>query len=96
MALTTAPRVLLVGAGPVGIELAGEIKAVWPDKQVTLVDLADDVLGPRFRPELKAELRRQLSDIGVELLLGSPLREGPPGLPASGRPSPSSTESESP
>ncbi len=35
-ALAAAARVLLVGAGPVGIELAGEIKAVWPSKQVTL------------------------------------------------------------
>ncbi len=80
-ALTAAPRVLLVGAGPVGIELAGEIKAVWPDKHVTLLDVADDVLGARFRPELKAELRRQLSDIGVELLLASPLLESPPTAP---------------
>src|ERR1700722_8736581 len=30
MALTQAERVLLVGAGPVGIELAGEIRHVWP------------------------------------------------------------------
>jgi NADH dehydrogenase FAD-containing subunit len=43
--------------------------------------VADDVLGARFRADLKAELRRQLSDIGVELLLSSPLREGPPTLP---------------
>jgi NADH dehydrogenase FAD-containing subunit len=77
-ALAAAQRVLLLGAGPVGIELAGEIKAVWPDKQVTLLDVADDVLGTRFRPELKAELRRQLGDIGVEVLLASPLRENPP------------------
>ena len=53
-ALAAAARVLLVGAGAVGIELAGEIKAVWPSKQVTLVDVADDVLGGPFRPELKA------------------------------------------
>jgi NADH dehydrogenase FAD-containing subunit len=77
-ALTAAPRVLLIGAGPVGIELAGEIKAVWPDKHVTLLDVADDVLGERFRPDLKAELRRQLSEIGVTLMLSSPLVEGPP------------------
>lgn len=77
-ALTAAPRVLLIGAGPVGIELAGEIKAVWPDKQVTLLDVADDVLGDRFRPDLKAELRRQLREIGVGLMLSSPLRDGPP------------------
>jgi NADH dehydrogenase FAD-containing subunit len=80
-ALAAASGVLILGAGPVGIELAGEIKAVWPDKAVTLVDLADDVLGARFKPELKAELRRQLGEIGVELVLGSPLLDDPPGTP---------------
>jgi apoptosis-inducing factor 2 len=81
VALQAAPRVLLVGAGPVGVELAGEIKAVWPDKQVTLLDVADDVLGTRFRPDLKAEVRRQLEAIGVELMLSSPLLEAPQGAP---------------
>ena len=80
--LAAATSVLLVGAGPVGIELAGEIKAVWPGKPVTLLDAADDILGERFRPELKAELRRQLAVIGVRLMLGSPLRESPPTAPA--------------
>jgi apoptosis-inducing factor 2 len=80
-ALSAAHRVLLLGAGPVGVELAGEIKSAWPDKHVTLLDVADDVLGARFRPDLKAELRRQLGDRGVELLLSSPLREGPPTPP---------------
>jgi NADH dehydrogenase FAD-containing subunit len=76
--LTEANRVLLVGAGPVGIELAGEIIAKWPDKHVTLLDLADDVLGDRFRPDLRAELRTQLLDLGVELVLGEGLSEFPP------------------
>jgi NADH dehydrogenase FAD-containing subunit len=80
-ALAAAGRVLLIGAGAVGIELAGEIKARWPAKQVTLLDAADDVLGARFRPDLKAELRRQLAGLGVEVLLSSPLRE-PPAVPA--------------
>ena len=72
---------LLVGAGAVGIELAGEIKAVWPSKQVVLVDMADDVLGGPFRPELKAELRRQLAELDVQVLLGSPLVAEPPTEP---------------
>jgi NADH dehydrogenase FAD-containing subunit len=80
-ALAGAGRVLLIGAGAVGIELAGEITAAWPGKQVTLLDAADDVLGERFRPDLKAELRRQLTDRGVQLVLGSPLREAPPTAP---------------
>jgi apoptosis-inducing factor 2 len=80
-ALAAANRVLLIGAGPVGIELAGEIKSVWPDKQVTLLDAADDVLGARFRAKVKAEVRRQLAEIGVGLMLSSPLREPPPAAP---------------
>jgi NADH dehydrogenase FAD-containing subunit len=80
-ALAAAARVLLVGAGAVGIELAGEIKAVWPSKQVTLMDVADDVLGAPYRADLKAELRRQLAALGVQVLLGSPLQAAPPTEP---------------
>ncbi|HEY3833218.1 MAG TPA: FAD-dependent oxidoreductase [Acidimicrobiia bacterium] len=76
--LVRADRVLLIGAGAVGIELAGEIVAKWPDKLVTLLDLADDVLGDRFRSDLRAELRNQLVEIGVELVLGEGLRSLPP------------------
>jgi NADH dehydrogenase FAD-containing subunit len=76
--LEHAGRVLLVGAGPVGIELAGEIHSIWPDKHITLLDFADDVLGERFRPDLRAELRAQLTDIDVDLVLGDGLRGLPP------------------
>ncbi len=76
-ALAGAGRVLLIGAGAVGVELAGEIAAAWPGKRVTLLDAADDILGERFRPDLKAELRRQLGDLGVEVLTASPLRALP-------------------
>ena len=77
-ALTRADRVLLVGAGPVGIELAGEIRHVWPNKSIVLLDVADEILGGPYNPELKAELRRQLLEARVELILGSPLRQPPP------------------
>jgi apoptosis-inducing factor 2 len=80
-ALAGAQRVMLLGAGPVGIELAGEIAAVWPDKDVVLVDMADDVLEGPFTPELRAELRRQLGEAGVTLMLGSPLRTLPDSVP---------------
>jgi NADH dehydrogenase FAD-containing subunit len=80
-ALDQADRVLLVGAGPVGIELAGEIRAVWPEKSIVLLDVADEVLGGPYKAELKAELRRQLLETRVELILGSPLREAPPTEP---------------
>jgi apoptosis-inducing factor 2 len=85
-ALRDARRVLLVGAGPAGIELAGEIKTAFPDKHVTIADIAPDILTGPFEQGLRDELRRQLDDIGVELKLGSALTELPreaPGVPAS-------------
>jgi NADH dehydrogenase FAD-containing subunit len=80
-ALAQADRVLLVGAGPVGIELAGEIRHVWPKKSILLLDVADEILGGPYIPELKAELSRQLVESHVELILGSPLRQAPPTEP---------------
>ncbi len=53
-ALSQADRVLLLGAGPVGIELAGEIRAVWPEKSIVLLDERDEVLSGPFMPELRA------------------------------------------
>jgi NADH dehydrogenase FAD-containing subunit len=82
--LVSARHALLIGAGAVGIELAGEIKAKWPDKVVTLLDSGNDVLGDQFRPELRAELRAQLVEIGVELELGVQLR-GLPGTAEAAR-----------
>jgi apoptosis-inducing factor 2 len=77
-ALSEARHALLLGGGPVGVELAGEIRAAWPDKAVTIVDMANDIMGDRFSDELRSELRRQLEEINVELVLGSarPRRAG--------------------
>ncbi|HEX6470033.1 MAG TPA: FAD-dependent oxidoreductase [Streptosporangiaceae bacterium] len=80
-ALQEAGRVLLLGAGPVGLELAGEIKAVWPDKGVTLVEPLDDIVAGDYDAELRAELRRQLAEMDVELVLGTSLAAEPPGRP---------------
>src|SRR3981081_839539 len=80
-ALAQAERGPLMGAGPVGIELAGEIRHVWPDKSIVLLDVADEILGGPYKPELKAELRRQLIEARVELILGSPLHQAPPTQP---------------
>jgi NADH dehydrogenase FAD-containing subunit len=79
-ALLAADRVLIVGAGPAGLELAGEIKAFHPGKQVTIADIARDVLSGPYDQELRDELRRQLGGLGIELRLGAALGELP-GVP---------------
>lgn len=80
-ALVAADRVLLLGAGPVGLELAGEIKAVWPDKSVTVVDPADDIVAGGYPEEFRADLRGQLADLGIDLVLGTGLWDDPPSDP---------------
>lgn len=80
--LERSRRVLLLGAGPVGLELAGEIRSRWPDKAVTIVDPEREILSggfvagfdPRVAAELRGSLRRQLTDLGVELVLGTSVR----------------------
>jgi NADH dehydrogenase FAD-containing subunit len=81
-ALCAADRVLLIGAGPSGLELAGEIKAVFPHKHVSIVDQAQDILEGPYDQALRDELRRQLGELGVELRLGTPLKALPSIAPA--------------
>jgi NADH dehydrogenase FAD-containing subunit len=75
--LAGAGRVLILGSGPVGLELAGEIKDVWPDKDVTIVSPAESLL-PGFLPEVRAELHRQLDVLDITVLLGAALTAPPP------------------
>jgi apoptosis-inducing factor 2 len=76
-ALLAADRALIVGAGPAGLELAGEIKSFFPEKQVTVADFSKDILTGPYDQALRDELRRQLAVLGVELRLGRALRELP-------------------
>ncbi|WP_306205216.1 NAD(P)/FAD-dependent oxidoreductase [Actinoplanes sp. RD1] len=75
--LAGAGRVLIVGAGPVGLELAGEINDAWPDKHVVVVDRNEQLL-PFLLPEVRDDLRTQLDKAGVELRLGAGLASAPP------------------
>jgi NADH dehydrogenase FAD-containing subunit len=75
--LGQAATVLLLGAGPVGLELAGELVAAWPEMKVILVDPSPEILAGAFEPGLRDELNRQLDELGVRRVLGSPLSELP-------------------
>lgn len=76
--LAPAEHAVVFGAGAVGLELAAEIRQAWPDKRVTLVDPAPDILAGEYEPELRDELRRQLDELGIALVLG----DAPTGTPS--------------
>ena len=73
---------VVVGAGPTGVEMAGqlielsrrtlrkEFRHIDPvQARIVLVDAADAVLGS-FSPELAAKTERDLTRLGVEVMLG--------------------------
>ena len=75
--LEKAASVLILGAGPVGLELSGEIRNVWPDKRVTIVDRSAEVL-PGYLQEVREELHHQLEARRIDLRLNTSVPELPP------------------
>lgn len=80
--LVRAGRVLIVGAGPTGLELAGEIQARWPNKRITILEPEPDILAGPYKQELRDEVRRQLEERGVEFILGDAPAAEPVSPPA--------------
>lgn len=69
--LFDARRVLIVGAGLIGSELAMDFTRAG--KAVTLVDSAASILASLMPPEVSSRLQHRLTDMGVHLLLKSQL-----------------------
>ena len=72
--LEQAQTVAIVGAGAVGVELAGEIRQKYPTKRVIMVDMAPTIL-PGLEPASIRYATKWLKEHGVELYLGSPLKK---------------------
>lgn len=68
--LQTAQKIGIVGAGAVGIELAGEIAHAMPDKQITLISDLNRLL-PNIPGKLGTSLAHKLRKAGVTLLFSA-------------------------
>lgn len=67
--LASARRVLIVGGGPVGVEMAGEIVETWPGHSVTIVQSGERILAGTGG-SASAHASRFLTQRGVTLLTG--------------------------
>lgn len=67
--LKAAQSVVIVGAGAVGTELAGEIATAQPNKQITLIS-KDEALFPSYGPKMGANLAKKLAAKGVTIISG--------------------------
>ena len=71
-ALRDAQRVLIIGAGLIGSELAMDFQRAG--KSVTVVDNATSVLASLMPVEVSSRLQHKLTDMGIHLLLKSQLQ----------------------
>ncbi|CAG8472899.1 15098_t:CDS:2 [Acaulospora morrowiae] len=74
--IKNAKKILIIGGGPVGIELAGEIATNYTDKEITLVTSANTLLSEKFPMKLRDRLAEQLKELNVKLVMGEKIDLG--------------------
>ncbi|KAJ6462354.1 hypothetical protein C8R47DRAFT_98046 [Mycena vitilis] len=74
----SAQKIILAGGGPVGVEYALQIKAVWPEKKVTIVHGGTGIMNVTYPVHVREELERQLRASGVDIIFGDYIDEIPP------------------
>ncbi len=65
-----ARSAVVLGAGPVGLEMAGELACAHPGLQVTVIDPVPTLLPGPLRDRLRDRVRHGLDRLGVRLILG--------------------------
>ncbi|GAD96760.1 mercuric reductase, putative [Paecilomyces variotii No. 5] len=72
--LKAAKDVVVIGGGAAGVEIAGDAKAAYPEKNVTLVHSRSALLNT-FGPKLQKLAASELEKLGVNIILQERLRE---------------------
>lgn len=75
--IKTARQMVIVGGGPAGIELAGEIRDIYPDKTITLIHGGDILLPGDHNPELGRRAQAVLERRNIRVILGEMLSVKP-------------------
>ncbi|KAG1754878.1 uncharacterized protein EDB91DRAFT_1193390 [Suillus paluster] len=72
-----ANHVLIVGGGAVGIELAGEVKDLYPTKKVTIVHGGAQLLNATYGNSLRKGMEKRLRARGVQFMFGDHIDDIP-------------------
>ncbi|EXJ87843.1 hypothetical protein A1O1_04770 [Capronia coronata CBS 617.96] len=66
--LSAAQKIAVIGGGPVGVQLATDIKSVYPTKCVSLIHSHDRLL-PSFGQRVQDYATKEVKDMGVDVIL---------------------------
>ena len=71
--IRSSSKIMVIGGGAVGIEMAGELKTFYPKKKIMLIDRNAELLSNQQVPKLRGPIKEALQELGVELFLGQRL-----------------------
>ncbi|EMC93590.1 hypothetical protein BAUCODRAFT_26843 [Baudoinia panamericana UAMH 10762] len=81
--IVRSSNIVVIGAGAVGVQMATDIKELYPDKNVTLVHSRTQVMNA-FHPQLHEIVRKRCEELGIAMKLGSRVKLPPGGYPTDG------------
>lgn len=83
--IESSSNIAIIGGGAVGVQMATDIKEIYPNKSVTLIHSRDRLMN-KFHPHMDEIIKERCAELGVKLKLGSRVK-----LPAKGFPTDGST-----
>ncbi|ROW04893.1 hypothetical protein VMCG_04907 [Cytospora schulzeri] len=75
--------VILVGGGAVGVQMACDLKEIYPDKEVTLVHSRDHIM-PVYHEKLSDMIKERFQELGINFVGGSRVNIPHGGYPLGG------------
>ena len=63
-------KIVVIGGGPVGVELVGELASDFPDKKVTLMHNREQILDDRLSRKFVKKIQDGMKALKVETILG--------------------------
>lgn len=77
-------KIVIIGGGAVGIQMATDVKQLFPEKSVTIVHSRKNVMN-RFHSKLHDIIEERAKELGIHLKLGSRVKIPEEGFPTDGR-----------
>ena len=78
-----ADKIVIIGGGAVGVQMATDLKEVYPEKTVTLVQSRKTVM-PRYHPRLHEIIKNRFDQLGVDLIIENRVVVPADGFPLDG------------
>lgn len=72
--LQKAKSVVIVGGGAVGVQMATDLKEIYPEKVITLVHSRDRLM-PLYHPKMDEIIRHRFSELGIKYEIESALED---------------------